>query len=93
MKLFFILNLILILESCAVSEETFTPNGKKGYTINCSGTALSWAECYAKAGKLCSTSGYKVIEKSSDKNSSLSANQYGLYGLESNSRSLLIECK
>ena len=89
----------LLISACATVTETYLPSGKKGYNIGCDGSALSWDLCYNKAGEICKSRGYRVINKSGDKNPVMVPQenyntgnydfQYaGLYV----SRSLLIEC-
>mgnify|MGYP001770497693 CR=1 FL=1 len=56
--------IIVLISGCATATKTFTSDGKQGYSINCSGTALNWGMCYEKAGQLCGTKGYEVLEKS-----------------------------
>ena len=88
-----------IISGCATVSETYLPNGNKGYNIGCDGSALSWDLCYNKAGEICKSRGYRVINKSGDKNPVMLPNQNyntgnydwkyaGVYV----SRSLLIEC-
>ena len=47
----------------ATDSETYTAEGRAGYTIHCDGALLSWETCSAKAGELCETRGYDVLEK------------------------------
>jgi uncharacterized protein YceK len=65
---------------CATAKKTYTSDGKEGYVITCSGSALNWGMCYEKAGKICGTKGYEVLEKSGDQGAMVSGNQFGLYG-------------
>lgn len=83
----------LILNSCATSSKTFTAEGKEGYSITCSGSALNWGMCYEKAGNICGSKGYEVLEKSGDQGAVLSGNQYGLYAGSVINRSMIIKCK
>ena len=83
----------VIVASCATSKETFMPDGAKGHSINCSGTALNWGMCYEKAGEICGAKGYDVIAGGSDQGVIVAGNQYGLYGGSVMNRSMLIKCK
>lgn len=84
---------LLSLAGCATSSKTYGPDGREAYTINCSGGALNWGQCYEKAGSICGARGYDILNKDTDGNSSIGATQHGLYGSASNSRSLVISCK
>jgi uncharacterized protein YceK len=83
----------MTLSGCATASKTYTSDGKEGYNITCSGSALNWGMCYEKAGTLCGAKGYEVLEKSGDQGALLSGNQYGLYAGSVINRSMIIKCK
>ena len=83
----------VIISGCASANKVYTSTGEQGYSINCSGTALNWGMCYEKAGEICGEKGYEVLERIGDQGSMLSANQFGLYGGSTISRSLIVKCK
>jgi len=85
--------LALLVVGCADSEPTFTSSGQKGNSIDCSGEFGTWGECYEEAGELCGARGYKVLEKMTDKGSSVYAGKDILSGSSTNTRSLIIQCK
>lgn len=93
MKRIFALISIVGIASCATSKTVHLPSGEKGHSLNCSGTALTWGNCYEKAGKLCGEAGYDIVSKSGDQGSTVAANQYGLYGGSVINRSMLVKCK
>ena len=84
---------VACVSSCATANKTFTSDGEEGYAITCSGSALNWGMCYEKAGKLCGSKGYEVLEKSGDKGAIVSAGQYGLFGGSVINRSMIVKCK
>ena len=47
----------------ATASETYTADGRPGYSIHCDGALLSWATCSAKAGELCETRGFDILER------------------------------
>ena len=55
--------LALALSSCATSKLTYLPDGKEGYSINCSGAAVPINACFEKAGALCGSRGYNVYDR------------------------------
>ena len=81
------------LSGCATATKTFTSDGKLGYSITCSGSALNWGMCYEKAGALCGAKGYDVLEKTGDQGAMISGNQFGLYGGSVINRNMIIKCK
>jgi hypothetical protein len=93
MRILCLVAFFAIVTGCASSRETFLPDGGKGHSINCSGTALNWGMCYEKAGDICGARGYNVIAGGSDQGVVVAGNQYGLYGGSVMNRSMLIKCK
>ena len=84
---------IATLSGCATSSQVYTADGKRGHSINCSGSALNWGMCYEKAGEICGAKGYEVLQKSGDQGTVVSGNQFGLYGGSVMNRSMIIQCK
>lgn len=83
----------LAIAGCATAKKTYTADGKAGYSINCSGTALNWGMCYEKAGDVCGTKGYEVLEKIGDSGTLVAGSQSGLYGGSVINRSIIVKCK
>jgi hypothetical protein len=52
----------IALVSCASLRTTYLANGDKGYAISCHGFLNSWDSCLIKAGRICGTRGYDIIE-------------------------------
>lgn len=61
----------IILSACASATKTRLPDGEIGYKIDCSGYAISWAECGVKAYDICQGGFTEIssnIKESSDTN-------------------------
>jgi hypothetical protein len=83
----------IVLSGCAVSSKVVLPSGGRGYSINCSGAALTWGQCYEKAGSLC-PHGYKIIEQEGQKPGTMvSATPSYLFGAPVVDRTMLVQCK
>lgn len=78
---------------CATATQTYTPDGSQGYSIDCSGNALTWGKCYEKAGELCGNRGYELVTKTGDEGAVVSGTQYGLFGGSVTTRNMIITCK
>lgn len=52
---------IVSLFGCATSSQTYLPDGRIGYSINCSGSALNMGMCYEKAAEICKNNGYDIV--------------------------------
>lgn len=87
------LSIAVCLSGCATANKTYTSDGKEGYSITCSGSALNWGMCYEKAGQLCGQKGYEILEKTGDQGAMISGNQFGLYGGSVINRNMIIKCK
>jgi hypothetical protein len=93
MKSMLLLAAIVALSACASAKKTYTPDGRIGYTIDCSGAALNWGKCFEKAGKICGSKGYDILERSGEQGDVVSANQYGAFGGSVIYRTMVIACK
>lgn len=90
---FVLVGAAVVLAGCAASSETVLPSGAHGYSINCSGAAMTWAQCYEKAGSLCPY-GYKIVEQEGQTpGSSLGATPTALFGAPIVDRTMLVQCK
>jgi hypothetical protein len=70
---------------CAATVKPMTtPEGKKGFLVECDGSADSWASCYEAATKACQGK-YTVL----DRNETSTATAYGPLVR----RNLIAECK
>ena len=78
---------------CATVNKTFAPDGRKAYTLNCSGLARGWDMCFDAAGKICGSAGYDVLDRSDEKSGSAAINNGSAFAAESNERSMMIACK
>ena len=87
----------LITSGCATVRESYAPDGRKAYALNCSGLARCWDKCQASAGEICGASGYDVLDRSSEDASIASAGgnrtSFGASAVKTNERSMLIACK
>jgi hypothetical protein len=93
MKIMAALASAVVLSGCAVSHQTVMPDGRKGLSINCSGSAMSWNQCYEKAGDQC-PNGYDIISKDGDGGDAMAGGGNGLWAAGSaNTRSLMVTCK
>ncbi|SEH41117.1 hypothetical protein SAMN05192544_1001303 [Paraburkholderia hospita] len=74
-----------LLAGCAAGVERMqTPDGREGYSIECGGSAYSWAKCYKAATKAC-PAGYDVLTR----DSSTTPTNYGPLV----DRNMVIACK
>lgn len=85
-----------LLEGCAFSTAMRLPDGSEGYRISCNGTASSYGVCFQKAGEICGTKGYSVLDRdgSAIPFGSFNMNQYGANATSgvSVSRYIMMKC-
>lgn len=81
------------LSSCATVKETYTPDGRKAYALNCSGTARGWDKCFAAAGDLCKASGYDVLDRTGETAAGFAGSRGSFGGAVTSERSMVIACK
>ena len=105
MKISVYLLITFILTSCAISKSTYLPDGKQGHSISCDGAAVGMNVCFEKAGELCGSRGYNLLNRegqvvySGMNSGSVSINSisgqaqsFGFYG-GFNTKSILVQCK
>lgn len=86
--------LVLLAGSgCATSRQTFGPDGRQAFSLNCSGLALSWGACYEKAGSICGARGYDVVSANGESGAVVTANPQSAFGSSVISRSMVVSCK
>ena len=83
---------VFLLIGCASVSPTYTADGKQGFALTCSGTARNWGMCYEKAGEMCGTKGYKVLEKSDEHGAMASVDNTSAFATTTNTRSMIIRC-
>jgi hypothetical protein len=83
----------MILSSCATVRESYAPDGRKAYALNCSGAARGWDKCFSAAGEICGPQGYDVLDKNSEGMVAIGGNLQGAFGGKTNERTMLIACK
>jgi hypothetical protein len=89
--------LILGIPGCATVHQTYAPDGRKAYTLNCSGLARGWDKCLSAAGEICGTSGYDILDRSSEPTGVFGAGINGsggsAFAANTQERSMLVACK
>lgn len=99
--IFIAFSVTALLSACATVRETYAPDGRKAYTLNCSGAARGWDKCYAATGETCKDAGYEILDRSSEDMSiatvggsiNSSGGGFGGSSVKTNERSMLIVCK
>ncbi len=82
-----------LLGACATASQTYGPDGKVAYTIDCSGAARTWAECQQKAGDICGSHGYRIVSVNGQTDPALVATMGTVMGMPVIFRTMEISCK
>lgn len=97
--------LAFALAGCAIAKETYLPDGTKGHSISCDGSAVGINVCFEKAGDLCGSRGYDLLSREGQiipmgvGGSSVSGNAAGFQGQSFvsygsfNTKSIMIRCR
>lgn len=90
---------------CAISKETYLPDGTKGHSISCDGAAVGINTCFEKAGDLCGSRGYDLLSREGQiipmgvSSSNISGGNAGFQGQSFisygafNTKSIMIGCR
>jgi len=83
---------------CVSSNETYTADGRKGHVISCpsqgaiTGALTNWGTCFQRAGEICGTKGYAVLQRSDEPGFTATVNQYGGYAGTTTNRMMIVRC-
>jgi hypothetical protein len=56
----------IMLSSCITTSDAYMPDGSLGHHITCGGGWFSMGDCIQKAGDICGSSGYTVVDKNGE---------------------------
>ncbi|OHX13357.1 hypothetical protein [Chromobacterium sphagni] len=95
------LPILCLLAACATVHETYSPDGRRAYALNCSGIARGWDKCYEAAGEICKGAGYDILDRSGEDSSIATvggaihgnAGSFGGSAIKTGERSMEIACK
>ena len=51
------------LTGCAIERQAYLPDGTIGHSISCDGAAVGMNVCFEKAGSICGSRGYKLLNR------------------------------
>lgn len=80
------------LGACAVATQTYGPDGKQAYVVNCSGAYLNWGMCQQKAGDICRSAGYRIVAINGQTAPTLIANPESVFAIPVVNRTMEISC-
>src|SRR5215468_1453520 len=83
----------LALASCTSVKQITTPDGRQGYTVACSGSVLTWEDCFERADLLCKGRGYDVYTRPGEESPLIAAEPQHLRDNPTTNRRMVIACK
>jgi hypothetical protein len=85
--------LVLALAGCTAAKPITTPDGRQGYTVECSGSVLSWEDCFARADDLCRGRNYDVFTRAGEEGALMAAEPQQLHDSPTTTRRMVIVCQ
>jgi hypothetical protein len=85
--------LVFALVGCTAAKPITTSDGRKGYTVQCSGRLLSWEDCFERAAEICKGESYDVFTRVGEQSALVDAEPQHLSSSTTTSRSMVIACK
>ena len=85
--------LVLALAGCTSAKPMTTPDGRQGYTVGCSGSVLSWEDCFERADDICKGRNYDVFTRVGEEGALIAAEPQHLHDNPTHTRSMVIACK
>jgi len=100
-----VMGLAALVTACASSKPVYLPDGSRGYSISCDGAAVGMNVCFEKAGQLCGSRGYDLLNREGQvvytgvTTGSGNASRYAAQGSSfayfggMNTKSILVKCR
>ena len=83
----------LALVGCTSAKPIMTPDGRPGYSIECSERLLSWEDCFERADEICGGRNYDVFTRVGEQSALVAAEPEHLSSSTTPRRSMVIACK
>ena len=90
---YLVATLVLALAGCTSAKPLTTPDGRQGYTVECSGTVLTWDDWFERAEELCKGRNYDVYTRPGEESPLIAAEPQHLRDNPTTTRSMVIACK
>jgi len=84
---------LISLAGCATVRESYAPDGRRAFALNCSGLARGWDKCYSAAGEQCGSAGYDILDRNSEDMAVASVSRSSAFAGKTNERTMLVACK
>jgi hypothetical protein len=96
---------VIALVGCSSSKPVYTADGQVGHVVTCTpawtggivgavaNASTSWGECYEKAGELCGTAGYDIIQQTGEGGVYGQGGRGGGFVSTTNNRMMMVKCK
>ena len=96
---------MISLAGCSSSKQIYTADGQQGHVVTCTpawtggligqlaSASTSWGQCYEKAGELCGSAGYDIIQQVGEGGAYGQGGQGGGFVSTTNNRTMVVKCK
>ena len=96
---------LISLAGCSSSKQIYTADGQQGHVVTCTpawtggligqlaSASTSWGQCYEKAGELCGSAGYDIIQQVGEGGAYGQGGQGGGFVSTTNNRTMIVKCK
>src|SRR5262245_48146918 len=85
--------LVLALAGCASATRMTTPDGRQGYTVECSGAMQDWDACFVRADQLCKEQGYDLFRQAGEENALIASEPSHFRAHPTTHRTMVIACR
>ena len=83
----------LAVASCTSVKQITTPDGRQGYAVTCSGSVLTWEDCFEQADLFCTGQSYDVYTRPSEESPLIASEPQDLRANPTTNRHMVIVCK
>lgn len=85
--------LTLALTGCTAATPVTTPDGRKGFTVACTGRMMSWEDCFERAAEICGGRSYDVFTRVGEESALVAAEPQHPADTPMQQRRMVIACK
>jgi len=89
----FVALLVCAWAGCTSAKPITTPDGRQGYTVECSGSVLTWEDCFERADELCKGRNYDVYTQPGEESPLIASEPQHLRDNPTTHRRMVIACK
>jgi hypothetical protein len=88
-----VLLLVLAFAGCTSVKPITLPDGRQGYAVDCSGSVLTWEDCFTQADLFCKGQTYDVYVRPGEESPLIASEPQEIRANPTTTRRMVIVCQ